>query len=151
QSPLHQVASVTIEESLNQIQREDAKRRIIVGFNVQGKDVQTIVQDLQDQVDKKINLPTGYYITYGGSFENLIAAKQRLSLAVPIALALIFLFLYFAFGSLKQGLLIYSAIPLSAIGGILFLALRGISFSISAGVGFIALFGVAVLNGIVLI
>ena len=92
QIPLHQVASVTIEESLNQIQREDAKRRIIVGFNVQGKDVQTIVQDLQDQVDKKINLPTGYYITYGGSFENLIAAKQRLSLAVPIALALIFLF-----------------------------------------------------------
>ena len=151
QIPLHQVASVTIEESLNQIQREDAKRRIIVGFNVQGKDVQTIVQDLQDQVDKKINLPTGYYITYGGSFENLIAAKQRLSLAVPIALALIFLFLYFAFGSLKQGLLIYSAIPLSAIGGILFLALRGMSFSISAGVGFIALFGVAVLNGIVLI
>ena len=118
---------------------------------MQGKDVQTIVQDLQDQVDKKINLPTGYYITYGGSFENLIAAKQRLSLAVPIALALIFLFLYFAFGSLKQGLLIYSAIPLSAIGGILFLALRGMSFSISAGVGFIALFGVAVLNGIVLI
>jgi cobalt-zinc-cadmium resistance protein CzcA len=151
QIPLHQVASVTIEESLNQIQREDAKRRIIVGFNVQGKDVQTIVQDLQDQVDKNINLPTGYYITYGGSFENLIAAKQRLSLAVPIALALIFLFLYFAFGSLKQGLLIYSAIPLSAIGGILFLALRGMSFSISAGVGFIALFGVAVLNGIVLI
>lgn len=151
QIPLHQVASVTIEESLNQIQREDAKRRIIVGFNVQGKDVQTIVQDLQDQVDKKINLPTGYYITYGGSFENLIAAKQRLSLAVPIALALIFLFLYFAFGSLKQGLLIYSAIPLSAIGGILFLALRGMSFSFSAGVGFIALFGVAVLNGIVLI
>lgn len=151
QIPLNQVASVSVEESLNQIQREDAKRRIIVGFNVQGKDVQTIVQDLQDQVDKKINLPTGYYITYGGSFENLIAAKQRLSLAVPIALALIFLFLYFAFGSLKQGLLIYSAIPLSAIGGILFLALRGMSFSISAGVGFIALFGVAVLNGIVLI
>lgn len=151
QIPLNQVATVSIEESLNQIQREDAKRRIIVGFNVQGKDVQTIVQDLQDQVDKQINLPTGYYITYGGSFENLIAAKQRLSLAVPIALALIFLFLYFAFGSLKQGLLIYSAIPLSAIGGILFLALRDMSFSISAGVGFIALFGVAVLNGIVLI
>jgi cobalt-zinc-cadmium resistance protein CzcA len=151
QIPLHQVASVTIEESLNQIQREDAKRRIIVGFNVQGKDVQSIVQDLQNEVNANIALPTGYYITYGGSFENLIAAKQRLSLAVPIALALIFLFLYFAFGSLKQGLLIYSAIPLSAIGGILFLALRGMSFSISAGVGFIALFGVAVLNGIVLI
>lgn len=151
QIPLHQVASVTIEESVNQIQREDAKRRIIVGFNVQGKDVQSIVTDLQNEVNARISLPTGYYITYGGSFENLIAAKQRLSLAVPLALALIFLFLYFAFGSLKQGLLIYSAIPLSAIGGILFLALRGMSFSISAGVGFIALFGVAVLNGIVLI
>ena len=151
QIPLNQVASVSIEESLNQIQREDAKRRIIVGFNVQGKDVQSIVQDLQRQIDEQIKLPTGYYITYGGSFENLIAAKKRLSLAVPIALVLIFLFLYFAFGSFKQGLLIYSAIPLSAIGGILFLALRGLSFSISAGVGFIALFGVAVLNGIVLI
>ncbi len=151
QIPLNQVARVSIEESLNQIQREDAKRRIIVGFNVKGADVQTIVQNLQEQVDRNIKLPSGYYITYGGSFENLIAAKQRLSLAVPIALALIFLFLYFAFGSFKQGLLIYSAIPLSAIGGILFLALRGMSFSISAGVGFIALFGVAVLNGIVLI
>ena len=151
QIPLNQVASVSIEESVNQIQREDAKRRIIVGFNVQGKDVQSIVKDLQRQVDKQIKLPTGYYITYGGSFENLIAAKQRLSLAVPIALVLIFLFLYFAFGSFKQGLLIYSAIPLSAIGGILFLAVRDMSFSISAGVGFIALFGVAVLNGIVLI
>ena len=151
QIPLNQVASVSIEESLNQIQREDAKRRIIVGFNVQGKDVQSIVQDLQRQIDEQIKLPTGYYITYGGSFENLIAAKKRLSLAVPIALVLIFLFLYFAFGSFKQGLLIYSAIPLSAIGGILFLAVRDMSFSISAGVGFIALFGVAVLNGIVLI
>jgi cobalt-zinc-cadmium resistance protein CzcA len=151
QIPLYQVASVSIEESLNQIQREDAKRRIIVGFNVEGKDVQTIVQDLQEKVDNTMKLPSGYFITYGGSFENLIAAKQRLSLAVPIALALIFLCLYFAFGSIKQGLLIYSAIPLSAIGGILFLALRGMSFSISAGVGFIALFGVAVLNGIVLI
>jgi cobalt-zinc-cadmium resistance protein CzcA len=151
QIPLNQVASVSIEESVNQIQREDAKRRIIVGFNVQGKDVQSIVQDLQRQIDEQIKLPTGYYITYGGSFENLIAAKKRLSLAVPIALVLIFLFLYFAFGSFKQGLLIYSAIPLSAIGGILFLAVRDMSFSISAGVGFIALFGVAVLNGIVLI
>lgn len=151
QIPLNQIADVAIEESVNQIQRDDAKRRIIVGFNVHGRDVQSIVKDLQQQVEKKIKFPSGYYVTYGGAFENLIAAKKRLSLAVPLSLLLIFLFLYFAFGSIKQGLLIYSAIPLSAIGGILFLALRGLPFSISAGVGFIALFGVAVLNGIVLL
>ena len=151
QIPLYQVADVAIEESVNQIQRDDAKRRIIVGFNVKGRDVQSIVKDLQTQIDKHLKLPSGYYITYGGAFENLEAAKKRLSFAVPLSLLLIFLFLYFAFGSVKQGLLIYSAIPLSAIGGILFLAMRGMPFSISAGIGFIALFGVAVLNGIVLI
>ena len=151
QIPLYQVADVVIEESVNQIQRDDAKRRIIVGFNVKGRDVQSIVKDLQTQIEKQIKFPSGYYVTYGGAFENLIAAKKRLSVAVPLSLFLIFLLLYFAFGSVKQGLLIYSAIPLSAIGGILFLALRGLPFSISAGVGFIALFGVAVLNGIVLL
>lgn len=151
QIPLYQVADVTIEESVNQIQRDDAKRRIIVGFNVKGRDVQSVVQDLQTQIEKQILFPSGYYITYGGAFENLEAAKKRLSLAVPLSLLLIFLLLYFAFNSIKQGLIIYTAIPLSAIGGILFLALRGMPFSISAGIGFIALFGVAVLNGIVLI
>ncbi|MBI3235718.1 MAG: CusA/CzcA family heavy metal efflux RND transporter, partial [Bacteroidetes bacterium] len=151
QIPLYQVADVAIEESVSQIQRDDAKRRIIVGFNVRGRDVESIILELQQNVDKQLNLPTGYYIKYGGTFENLVAAKKRLMFAVPISLLLIFLLLYFAFGSVKQGLLIYSAIPLSAIGGILFLALRGLPFSISAGVGFIALFGVAVLNGIVLI
>jgi cobalt-zinc-cadmium resistance protein CzcA len=151
QIPLYLAADVTIQESVNQIQREDAKRRIIVGFNVRGRDVQSIVKDLQIQIEKQIKFPSGYYVTYGGAFENLVAAKKRLSLAVPISLLLIFLLLYFAFNSVKHGLLIYSAIPLSAIGGILFLALRGMPFSISAGIGFIALFGVAVLNGIVLI
>lgn len=151
QIPLNQVADVTIQESVSQIQRENAKRRIIVGFNVKDRDVQSIVKDLQKQVESDLKLPTGYYIDYGGSFENLIAAKKRLSLAVPISLLLIFLLLFFAFKSVKHGLLIYSAIPLSAIGGIFFLALRGMPFSISAGVGFIALFGVAVLNGIVLV
>jgi len=151
QIPLYQVADVEIKESVNQIQRDDAKRRIIVGFNVRDRDVQSLVKDLQQKVNTQLKLPTGYYIKYGGTFENLIAAKKRLSIAVPLSLLLIFIFLYFAFGSIKQGLLIYSAIPLSAIGGILFLALRGMPFSISAGVGFIALFGVAVLNGIVLI
>ncbi|MFC4230939.1 CusA/CzcA family heavy metal efflux RND transporter [Parasediminibacterium paludis] len=151
QIPLYQLANVQIKEGPNQIQREDAKRRIVVGFNVRGRDVQTIVNELQAKVEKQLKLPTGYYVTYGGAFENLNAAKQRLLIAVPISLLFIFLLLYFAFNSIKQGLLIYSAIPLSAIGGILFLAMRGMPFSISAGVGFIALFGVAVLNGIVLI
>ncbi|MEP7109120.1 MAG: CusA/CzcA family heavy metal efflux RND transporter, partial [Ferruginibacter sp.] len=151
QIPLYQLADVKIEEGPNQIQREDAKRRIIVGFNVRGRDVQSIVNELQEKVDNQLKFPAGYYVTYGGAFENLNAAKERLLVAVPVSLLLIFLLLYFAFSSIKQGLLIYSAIPLSAIGGILFLALRGLPFSISAGVGFIALFGVAVLNGIVLI
>ena len=151
QIPLYQVADVSIKESVNQIQRDDAKRRIIVGFNVRGRDVQSIVNELQEKIDAQIKLPSGYYITYGGAFENLVAAQNRLSIAVPISLLLIFFLLYFAFNSFKHGLLIYSAIPLSAIGGIFFLALRGMPFSISAGIGFIALFGVAVLNGIVLI
>lgn len=151
QIPLYQLAKVEIKNGPNQIQREDAKRRIIVGFNVRGRDVQSIVNELQKKVDATIKFPSGYYITYGGAFENLNAAKQRLMIAVPVSLILIFLLLFFAFNSVRHGLLIYSAIPLSAIGGIFFLALRGMPFSISAGVGFIALFGVAVLNGIVLI
>ncbi|MFZ7115389.1 MAG: CusA/CzcA family heavy metal efflux RND transporter [Bacteroidota bacterium] len=151
QIPLYQIADVNIKNGPNQIQREDAKRRIVVGFNVRGRDVQSIVTELQSKVETQIDLPDGYYITYGGAFENLIAAKKRLMIAVPVSLLLIFMLLYFAFNSVKHGLLIYTAIPLSAIGGIIFLALRGMSFSISAGVGFIALFGVAVLNGIVLI
>ena len=151
QIPLNQLAKIEIKNGPNQIQREDAKRRIVVGFNVKGRDVQTIVTELQQKIDAKIKFPTGYYVTYGGAFENLNAAKQRLMIAVPVSLILIFLLLFFAFNSVKHGLLIYTAIPLSAIGGIFFLALRGMPFSISAGVGFIALFGVAVLNGIVLI
>ena len=151
QIPLRQLATVEIKNGPNQIQREDAKRRIVVGFNVKGRDVQSIVSELQDKVDKQVKFPAGYYVTYGGAFENLRQAKQRLMIAVPVALALIFILLYFAFNSVKQGLLIYTAIPLSAIGGIFLLALRGLPFSISAGIGFIALFGVAVLNGIVLI
>lgn len=151
QIPLYLVADVELTDGLNQIQREDAKRRIIVGFNVRGRDVQSIVEDLKMKENKSIKLPPGYYITYGGAFENLNAAKKRLSITVPISLLLIFILLYFAFGSVKQGLLIYSAIPLSAIGGIFALVIREMPFSISAGIGFIALFGVAVLNGIVLI
>ncbi len=151
QIPLYQLADVSIKDGPNQIQRVDAKRRIVVGFNVKDRDVQTIVTELQQKAETQIKLPAGYYINYGGAFENLNEAKKRLSIAVPVSLFLILVLLYFAFNSLKQGLLIYTAIPLSAIGGIFFLALRGMPFSISAGVGFIALFGVAVLNGIVLI
>lgn len=151
QIPLNTVANVDIIEGPNQIQRENSQRRIIVGFNVRERDIQSTVNELQQKVEKQIKLPPGYFVTYGGAFENLQAAKDRLAVAVPISLVLIFLLLYFAFGSVKQGLLIYTAIPLSAIGGIFALALRGIPFSVSAGIGFIALFGVAVLNGIVLI
>ncbi|WP_113653156.1 CusA/CzcA family heavy metal efflux RND transporter [Pedobacter namyangjuensis] len=149
--PLSQLADVSLVNSPSQIQREDTKRRILVGFNVSGRDVESIVTELQEKVKSGMRLPTGYTITYGGSFENLNEAKSRLMVAVPVSLMLIFLLLYFAFGSIKYGLLIYTAIPLSAIGGIFLLALRGLPFSISAGVGFIALFGIAVLNGIVLV
>ncbi|MFH6968842.1 CusA/CzcA family heavy metal efflux RND transporter [Flavobacterium sp. FlaQc-28] len=151
QIPLSQLADVKIKDGPNQIQRENTQRRIIVGFNIKGRDVQSIVQELQAKVNAQIKLPAGYSITYGGSFENLNQAKSRLMVAVPISLALIFILLFFAFKSVKESLLIYTAIPLSTIGGIFFLALRGMPFSISAGIGFIALFGVAVLNGIVLV
>lgn len=151
QVPLYQVASVDIQEGPNQVQRENAQRRIIVGFNVRGRDVESVVDELDQKVSRQIKLPAGYYIKYGGQFENLVEATRRLSVAVPVALLLILVMLYFAFGSLKYGLLIFSAIPLSAIGGVMALWVRGMPFSISAGVGFIALFGVAVLNGIVLI
>jgi len=151
QIPLSQLANVELKDSPNQIQREDTKRRIVVGFNIRGRDVQSIVEELQQKVNKDLKLSPGYSISYGGAFENLNEAKARLGVAVPISLVMIFLLLFFAFGSVKHSLLIYTAIPLSAIGGIYFLALRGMPFSISAGVGFIALFGVAVLNGIVLI
>ena len=149
--PLAQLADIVIEEGPNQIQREDAKRRITVAFNVRDRDIQSVVEEVQKKSENSIKLPAGYYVNFGGQFENLTEAKNRLLIAVPVALFLILLILYFSFGSLKYGLLIYTAIPLSAIGGILLLWLRDLPFSISAGVGFIALFGVAVLNGIVLI
>lgn len=151
QIPLHQLASIESVNGPNQIQRENTKRRIVIGFNVRGRDVQSIVEELQKKVDGTIGFAPGYAITYGGAFENLNDAKARLAIAVPIALLLIFILLYFAFSSVKLSMLIYSAIPLSAIGGVFFLSMRGMPFSISAGVGFIALFGVAVLNGIVLV
>ncbi|RYY53473.1 MAG: CusA/CzcA family heavy metal efflux RND transporter, partial [Chitinophagaceae bacterium] len=151
QIPLSQVASVTFKEGPAQISREGGKRRIVVGFNVNGRDVESVVEDIQVKLNAANHLPSGYYYTYGGTFENLRQASARLQVAVPIALALIFLLLYFTFSSMREALLIYTAIPMSAIGGVFALLIRGMPFSISAGVGFIALFGVAVLNGIVLI
>lgn len=151
QIPLEQVADVTYENGPAQVSREDGKRRIVIGLNVRGRDVKSVVEDIQAKLDAKLKLPEGYYLTYGGQFENLIEANKRLSVAVPIALVLIFVLLFFTFGSISQSLLIFTAIPLSAIGGVFGLWLRDMPFSISAGIGFIALFGVAVLNGIVLI
>ncbi len=151
QVPLYELAEVKIEEGPYQIQREDAARRIVVGFNVRGKDVKTVVTEVQDKVKKTIQFPPGYYVVYGGQFENLEHAVSRLQIAVPVALLLILVMLFFAFKNIKHCLLIFSAIPFSAIGGVFALWIRDMPFSISAGVGFIALFGVAVLNGIVLL
>ncbi|MER3376024.1 MAG: CusA/CzcA family heavy metal efflux RND transporter [Allomuricauda sp.] len=149
--PMSELADITYQKGAAKISRDDTKRRIVVGINVRNRDLQSVVDDVQLLVNENITLPPGYTITYGGQFENLQNAKARLMVAVPIALLLIFIMLYFAFGSVKEALLIFSAIPLSAVGGVLLLWLRDMPFSISAGVGFIALFGIAVLNGIVLI
>lgn len=151
QVPLSQVANVAFEQGPVQVSRENGKRRITVGLNVRGRDIKSVVEEIQAKLDKDFKLPAGYYVTYGGQFENLIEATKRLSVALPIALALILVLLFFTFNSMKQAALIFTAIPLSAIGGVFALWLRGMPFSISAGIGFIALFGIAVLNGIVLI
>lgn len=151
QIPLSQVADIKMKLGPAQISRESGKRRIVIGFNVKGRDVSSVVTDIQNQLAEKVKLPEGYYYTYGGTFENLQAASKRLMLAVPAALVLIFMLLYFTFRSVKQATLIFTAIPMSAIGGVFALLIRDMPFSISAGIGFIALFGVAVLNGIVLI
>ncbi|KAA3638226.1 MAG: CusA/CzcA family heavy metal efflux RND transporter [Bacteroidetes bacterium] len=151
QVPLQAVADVDLIDAPMQISRDNTNRRIIIGVNVGNTDVESLVESIRGALDEKVELPSGYYFTYGGQFENLKAANARLMVAVPIALGLIFVLLYFTFGSFSQALLIFSAIPLSAIGGVWALELRGMPFSISAGIGFIALFGVAVLNGIVLI
>ncbi|MCB0804205.1 MAG: CusA/CzcA family heavy metal efflux RND transporter, partial [Bacteroidales bacterium] len=148
---LSQVADISIEQGPMQISRDDTRRRITIGINVRNRDVESFVNEVNEVLTEKMMLPPGYYITYGGQFENLQEARKTSSVAVPIALVAILILLYFAFHSIKQALMIFTAIPLAAVGGILALYLRGMPFSISAGVGFIALFGVAVLNGIVLI
>jgi cobalt-zinc-cadmium resistance protein CzcA len=149
--PLSEFAEIKYAVGPAKISRDDTKRRIVIGVNVRNRDLESVVIDVQNTIATKVDLPAGYTVDYGGQFENLRTARQRLSIAVPIALLLIFFLLYFAFSSVKEALIIYSAIPLSAVGGILLLYIRDLPFSISAGVGFIALFGIAVLNGIVLI
>jgi cobalt-zinc-cadmium resistance protein CzcA len=151
QIPLSEVATINYQSGPMQISREGTNLRTYVGINVRGRDVESVVKEIQEKLDNQLDLPPGYYIKYGGAFENLKRATSRLTLVVPIALVLIFLLLYLALKSFSQTIMIYMAIPLSAIGGVFGLWLRDMPFSISAGVGFIVLFGVAVLNGLVLI
>jgi heavy metal efflux system protein len=149
--PLRELAEVVYEDGPIQISREDTKRKIVIGVNSRGRDIESLVEEIQDKLDANLDLPPGYHIKYGGQYENLKEAKKRLYIAAPMALLLIFVLLFLTFNSAKQAILIFTAIPFSAIGGIYALHFRGLPFSISAGIGFIALFGVAVLNGIVLI
>lgn len=149
--PLEQVARIQYADAPAQITHDEGQRRIYVGFNVRGRDVERTIHDIEQILDRRLQLPAGYYYTYGGQFQNLKEAKARLGVAVPVALCIILFLLYVALRSVRETLIVFTAIPLSAIGGILALWLRGMPFSISAGVGFIALFGVVVLNGLVLI
>ncbi|WP_439484460.1 CusA/CzcA family heavy metal efflux RND transporter [Cyclobacterium plantarum] len=151
QIPLNEVANVSYEPGPMQISRDNTNRRTYVGVNVRGRDVKSLVEEIQQKLKDQLDLPAGYYIRYGGAFENLERATNRLQVVVPLAMALIFIIIFFALQSFKQSIMIYMAIPLAAIGGIFALWLRDMPFSISAGVGFIVLFGVAVLNGLVLI
>ncbi|AEL28006.1 CusA/CzcA family heavy metal efflux RND transporter [Cyclobacterium marinum] len=151
QVPIKEVADISYVPGPMQISRDNTYRRTYVGVNTRGRDVESVVNDIQKKLDAQLDLPPGYYISYGGEFENLERAKSRLAIVVPIALFLIFVLLYFALQSFSQSIMIYIAIPLAAIGGIFALWIRDMPFSISAGVGFIVLFGVAVLNGLVLI
>ena len=151
QIPVSEVATIDLVNGPLQINRDATKRRIVIGFNVRGADIQQVVQDIQKTLDKNIQLKPGYYFEYGGQFENLQNAINTLLVVVPVALMLILLLLFFAFKNVTYTLVVFSTVPLSLIGGILALWLRGLPFSISAGVGFIALFGVAVLNGILMI
>jgi cobalt-zinc-cadmium resistance protein CzcA len=149
--PLSRLADVSVVEGPAQVSREDARRRVVVEVNVRGRDLAGFVRDAQAAVTHELQLPVGYYLTWGGQFENLQRASERLLLVVPVALLLIFLLLFMSFGSARQAALIFTGIPFAAVGGVLALAARGLPFSISAGVGFIALFGVAVLNGLVMV
>ena len=151
QVPLSELAEIEYATGPAKISRDDTRRRVVVSVNVRNRDLESVVTDIEAILSRQLELPDGYSVAYGGQFENLRNATKRLKLAVPIALLLIFIFLHFAFSSFKEAALIFTAVPLSIVGGVFLLWIRGMPFSISAGIGFIALFGVAVLNGIVLI
>jgi cobalt-zinc-cadmium resistance protein CzcA len=149
--PLGAVAQIAIQPGPNQISRENGKRRVVVTANVRGRDLGSFVAELRERVAGEVQLPQGYWVAYGGTFEQLISASQRLAVVVPVVLVIIFGLLFMAFGSARDALVVFSGVPLALTGGVLTLWLRGIPFSISAGVGFIALSGVAVLNGLVMV
>ncbi|TKD38274.1 efflux RND transporter permease subunit [Azotobacter chroococcum] len=149
--PLREVATLEVHQGPNQINRENGKRRVVVTANVRGRDLGGFVAELRQRVAAEVEVPAGYWVDYGGTFEQLISASQRLAIVVPATLALIFALLFWAFGSVRDALIVFSGVPLALTGGVIALALRGIPLSISAGVGFIALSGVAVLNGLVMI
>jgi len=150
-APLSELAEISVAPGPNQISREDGKRRIVVSANVRGRDLGSFVTDAQSQIAEQVKLPAGYWIGWGGQFEQLVSATQRLTIVVPIALLLILLLLFISLGSIADAFLVFSGVPLALTGGIFALVLRGIPLSISAGIGFIALSGVAVLNGLVII
>jgi cobalt-zinc-cadmium resistance protein CzcA len=149
--PLGQIASIQVGDSPASVSRQAVRRRTNVEANVRGRDLGSFVSEAQSSVQSQIQLPPGYVVQWGGQFENLSAATERLSVAVPLTLGLIFVLLYVAFGLLKPAILIYLNVPFAAVGGVFLMALRGMPFSISAAIGFIALFGIAVLNGVVLL
>ena len=149
--PLREVAKIETTLGPNQINRENGKRRVVITANVRGRDLGGFVSELQQRLGSEVEVPAGYWIEYGGTFEQLISATQRLSVVVPVTLAIIFALLFWAFGSAKDAVIVFTGVPLALTGGVLALAMRGIPLSISAGVGFIALSGVAVLNGLVMI
>lgn len=149
--PLSELADIDIKEGPAEITRDNGKRRIVIQGNVRGRDIESFVNELKSDIDMEMKLPPGYVIEYGGQFKNLESARERLMIAVPVSLFLIFALLFLTFNSVKQGLMVFSGIPFAVVGGIFALVIRDLPFSISAGIGFIALFGVAVLNGIVMI
>ncbi|MDX2196332.1 MAG: CusA/CzcA family heavy metal efflux RND transporter [Cytophagales bacterium] len=149
--PLKEISDIKVEKGPAEISRENGQRKLQVGFNVRGRDIESIVLEAQQKIKESVTLPAGYTLDYGGQFENLNRAKERLAIVIPISLLIIFALLFASFGTFGDSLLVYTGIPLSAIGGILALLFTGMNFSISAGVGFISLFGIAVLNGILLI
>ena len=147
---LGEVADISVVNSPNQVSRENGKRRVFVTSNVRGRDLGSFVAEARQSIDANIDIPAGYWIEYGGTFEQLIAASKRLSVVVPLTLLLIFALLFTSFGSVKDAALVFTGVPLALTGGVVSLALRGMPLSISAGVGFIALSGIAVLNGVVM-